>query len=56
MTDRVDYFKFSTLVRPEKHSLDEAPFDATAFYDWDCDNEFRRPTRVGVWRNTRLKF
>ena len=39
MTDRVDYLKFSTLVRPEKHSLDEAPFDASAFYDWDSEND-----------------
>lgn len=40
MKDRVSYFKITTLVRPEKHSLDEAPFDASAFYDWDYDNEY----------------
>lgn len=40
MIDRVDFLKISTLVRPEKHSLDEAPFDASAFYDWEHDNEY----------------
>jgi hypothetical protein len=40
MTDRVDYFKITTLVRPDKYSLDEAPFDASAYYDWNPDNEF----------------
>jgi hypothetical protein len=40
MKNRVDYFNITTLVRPNKHSLDEAPFDASAYYDWDYDNEF----------------
>ena len=39
MKDRVDYFKFSTLVRPEKHSLDEAPFDASGPSDRDWETE-----------------
>ena len=52
MTDRVEYFKFSTLVRPEKHSLDEAPYDATAFYDWDYDNEFLEDLQELVYGGT----
>ena len=53
MKDRVDYFKITTLVRPEKHSLDEAPFDATAFYDWDCDNEFLEDLQELMYGETR---
>jgi len=39
MNNRVDYLKISTLVRPENYSLEKAPFDASAFYDWDYDEE-----------------
>ena len=52
MIDRVDFLKISTLVRPEKHSLDEAPFDASAFYDWDYDNEFLEDLQELVYGET----
>ena len=52
MTNRVDYLKMTTLVRPEKHSLDEAPFDASAFYDWDNDIEDLEDTQELIYNET----
>jgi hypothetical protein len=40
MENRVDYTESTTLVRPNEHSFNEVPFDATTYYEWDYDNEY----------------
>jgi len=52
MNNRVNYLKLLTLVRPENHSLEMAPFDATAFYDWSHDEEILEDLQDTIYDET----